>query len=85
MFTIRKADYAQAREEFAIGAIATVEELRGRVAGDEQQQQQFFQTMLSPYHQMIKLSIKKRNLPRLLATPNALRAARCSIPLRPGA
>jgi CHAT domain-containing protein/Tfp pilus assembly protein PilF len=46
--------YALAEKAFA-DAIALVEELRGRVAGDEQQQQQYFQTKLSPYLQMISL------------------------------
>jgi CHAT domain-containing protein len=51
-----RGNYSLAREELT-KAIAAVEELRGLVAGDQQQQQQFFQTMLSPYRQMIRLSV----------------------------
>jgi CHAT domain-containing protein/uncharacterized protein HemY len=54
-----QGNYALAREELT-KAIAAVEELRGRVAGDEQQQQQFFQTSLSPYHQMIRMSVDEK-------------------------
>jgi tetratricopeptide (TPR) repeat protein len=60
LFHYMQGDYSQAREEFA-RAIAAVEELRGRVAGDEQQQQQFFQTRLSPYHLMIRLLVDEKN------------------------
>ncbi|MGA9767573.1 MAG: tetratricopeptide repeat protein [Blastocatellia bacterium] len=55
-----QGNYTQAREELT-NAIAAVEELRSQVAGDEQQQQQFFQTKLSPYHQMIRLLIDEKN------------------------
>lgn len=53
-----QGDYIRARENFA-AAIAAVEQLRERVAGAEPQHEQFFQTKLSPYHQMIKLSLKE--------------------------
>src|SRR5262249_37062916 len=36
-----------------------VEELRGHVAGDEQQRQQFFANKLSPYHQMIDVLVEE--------------------------
>lgn len=51
-----QGDHTQARQNFA-DAIAAVEELRVRVAGDEQQQQQFFSNKITPYHQMIALLI----------------------------
>lgn len=54
-----QGNHTQARQNFA-DAIAAVEELRGRVAGDEQQQQQFFANKLSPYHQMIELLIDEK-------------------------
>lgn len=55
-----RGNRAQARQHFA-NAITAVEELRVRVAGDEQQQQQFFANKLSPYHQMIELLIDEKN------------------------
>lgn len=54
-----QGNHSLARAEFT-NAIAAVEELRGRVAGDEQQQQQFFQTMLSLYRQMVRLSVDEQ-------------------------
>ncbi|MFP5262417.1 MAG: CHAT domain-containing protein [Blastocatellia bacterium] len=54
-----QGNYSLAREEFT-KALAAVEELRGRVAGDEQQQQQFFQRRLSPYHRMVTLSVDEK-------------------------
>jgi CHAT domain-containing protein/Tfp pilus assembly protein PilF len=55
-----QGDYTQARQELA-NAIVAVEELRGRVVGNEQQQQQFFQLKLSPYRQMIGLLMDEKN------------------------
>jgi tetratricopeptide (TPR) repeat protein len=54
-----QGNYTLAREELT-KAIAAVEELRGRVAGDEQHLQQFFQTRLSPYRQMIRLLVDEK-------------------------
>lgn len=46
----------RARQAFC-EAIAAIEELRAGVVGDERQRQQFFENKLSPFHQMVRLSI----------------------------
>jgi CHAT domain-containing protein/tetratricopeptide (TPR) repeat protein len=51
----------QAKKAFA-DAIAAIEETRNQIAGDEQQQQQFFAEKLSPYYGMVGLLIGQHNL-----------------------
>src|SRR6185295_1333934 len=46
----------QARQAFE-EAIAAIETIRGQLAGNEQQQEQFFENKLSPYHGMVELLI----------------------------
>jgi CHAT domain-containing protein/tetratricopeptide (TPR) repeat protein len=48
-------------------AIATIEDLRTQVAGTEQQQQQFFESKISPYYEMIDLLIGQSNWQEALA------------------
>jgi CHAT domain-containing protein/Tfp pilus assembly protein PilF len=48
-----------AQQAFA-EAIAAIEDLRNRVAGNEQQQQQFFESKISPYYEMVDLLISQK-------------------------
>jgi CHAT domain-containing protein/Tfp pilus assembly protein PilF len=50
----------RAREEF-LEAIATIEKLRGQVAGGEQERQLFFENKIAPYQGMIDLSLVQNN------------------------
>ncbi|HEU4389066.1 MAG TPA: CHAT domain-containing protein, partial [Blastocatellia bacterium] len=56
----------QARQAF-VEAIATVEDLRTRVPGGEQQFEQFFENKITPYYQMSELLIDQGNLAEALA------------------
>lgn len=49
-----------AREDF-LEAIATIEKLRSRVAGGEQEQQRFFENKIAPYQAMVQLSLAQHN------------------------
>ena len=48
-------------------AIATIETVRGQVAGDEREQQRFFEGKVAPYHEMVKLLIADNKLSDALA------------------
>ncbi len=48
-------------------AIATIEDLRGQVAGGEEQEQVFFQDKLAPYHGMVELLVARNQLPQALS------------------
>lgn len=50
----------QARQDF-LEAIVTIEQLRGQVAGGEQERQLFFENKLAPYQAMIDLSLSQNN------------------------
>lgn len=56
----------RARQAF-LDAIATVEKLRGQVAGTEQDQQRYFEDKLSPYYAMVELSVSEKNYAEALA------------------
>lgn len=49
-----------AREDF-LESIATIEKLRGRVAGGAQEQQRFFENKIAPYQAMVQLSLAQNN------------------------
>ena len=51
---------ASARQDF-LDAIATIEKLRGQVAGGEQDQQRFFENKIAPYQAMIQLSLAQHD------------------------
>jgi CHAT domain-containing protein/Tfp pilus assembly protein PilF len=50
----------RARQDF-LDAIATIEKLRGQVAGDEREQQRFFENKIAPYQAMVQLSLSQHN------------------------
>jgi CHAT domain-containing protein/tetratricopeptide (TPR) repeat protein len=54
-----------ARQSFT-EAIAAIEDWRNQVAGAQQQQQQFFETKLSPYYEMIDLLVAQNNFQQAL-------------------
>jgi CHAT domain-containing protein len=56
----------QARQAFA-DAINTIEKMRGQVAGGEQQQQQFFESRVSPYNRMVDLLVEQNSAAEALA------------------
>jgi CHAT domain-containing protein/ketosteroid isomerase-like protein len=49
-----------ARQDF-LEAIATIEKLRGQVAGGEQEQQRFFENKITPYQAMVQLSLAQHD------------------------
>lgn len=49
-----------ARQDF-LEAIATIEKLRGQVAGGEQEQQRFFENKIAPYQAMVQLSLAQHD------------------------
>ena len=49
-----------ARQDF-LESIATIEKLRGQVAGGEQDQQRFFEGKIAPYQAMVDLSLARNN------------------------
>ena len=50
----------RARQDF-LEAITTIEKLRGQVAGDEREQQRFFENKIAPYQAMVQLSLAQRD------------------------
>jgi len=66
-FTLRgqsfraQAQYELARESF-MQAIETIERMRAQVAGSEKEQQLFFEDKMSPYHNLVSLSVEQNNL-----------------------
>ncbi|HET7287549.1 MAG TPA: tetratricopeptide repeat protein, partial [Pyrinomonadaceae bacterium] len=50
----------RARQDF-LDSIATIEKLRGQVAGDEREQQRFFENKIAPYQAMVQLSLAQRD------------------------
>jgi CHAT domain-containing protein len=50
----------RARQDF-LDAIATIEKLRGQVAGGEREQQRFFENKITPYQAMVQLSLAQRD------------------------
>lgn len=50
-----------ARQDF-LESIATIEKLRGWVAGGEQDRQRFFENKIAPYQALVGLSLAQRNL-----------------------
>ncbi|HKV33635.1 MAG TPA: CHAT domain-containing protein [Pyrinomonadaceae bacterium] len=56
----------QARQDF-LESIATVEKLREQVAGDEKEQQRFFEDKTAPYHAMVQLSLAQQNTTEALS------------------
>jgi CHAT domain-containing protein/tetratricopeptide (TPR) repeat protein len=49
----------QAAVEAATQAIASVEQMRGQVAGAEREQQLFFENRISPYHEMVSILVQQ--------------------------
>lgn len=49
-----------ARQDF-LESIATIEKLRGRVAGGEQERQRFFENKIAPYQALVQLALAQRN------------------------
>jgi CHAT domain-containing protein/lipopolysaccharide biosynthesis regulator YciM/ketosteroid isomerase-like protein len=49
-----------ARQDF-LESIATIEKLRGQVAGGEQDQQRYFEDKIAPYQAMVELSLVQNN------------------------
>lgn len=74
---------AKARQVFS-DAISAVEELRARVAGSEQQQQQFFETQLPAYHQMVMLLMNEQNSADALSYAERVKARALLDTLRGG-
>jgi CHAT domain-containing protein len=56
----------QARRDF-LESIATIEKLRGQVAGGEQEQQRFFENKTAPYQAMVQLSLAQRDATQALS------------------
>ncbi|HEX2271613.1 MAG TPA: CHAT domain-containing protein, partial [Pyrinomonadaceae bacterium] len=54
-----------ARHDF-LESIATIEKLRNRVAGGEQDQQCFFENKIAPYQALVQLSLAQRNFKEAL-------------------
>ncbi len=50
----------RARQDF-LDSIATIEKLRGQVAGDEREQQRFFENKIAPYQAMVQLSLSQHD------------------------
>src|SRR4029078_356729 len=50
---------SQARQSFE-GAIATIETLRTRIAGGEQDQERFFESRVAPYQALVELLVSQR-------------------------
>lgn len=55
-----------ARKDF-LESIATIEKLRGRVAGGEQERQRFFENKIAPYQAMVQLALAQRNFNEALS------------------
>jgi CHAT domain-containing protein len=55
--SLRQPDLAQ---KSLVAAITTIEQLRSRVSGGEQEHQRFFQNRLGPYHALVSLLIGQR-------------------------
>lgn len=55
-----------ARHDF-LESVATIEKLRGRVAGGEQDRQRFFENKIAPYQALVHLSLAQRNLNEALS------------------
>ena len=47
--------------QYFLESIATIEKLRGQVAGGEQDQQRFFENKIDPYHSMVQLSLVQQD------------------------
>src|SRR5262249_46093937 len=52
-------DVPKARTE-ALEAIATLESLRGQVAGADQDRERYFESRVSPYQQMVSIALRDR-------------------------
>src|ERR1051325_3384020 len=57
---------AKARQAFE-EAIATAEAMRGQVAGNEQDEQRFFEGIVSPYYRMVELLAAQQQAAEALA------------------
>jgi len=55
-----------ARQDF-LESIATIEKLRGQVAGGEQEQQRFFENKIAPYQDMVHLSLAQHDTTQALS------------------
>jgi CHAT domain-containing protein/Tfp pilus assembly protein PilF/ketosteroid isomerase-like protein len=55
-----------ARQDF-LESIATIEKLRGQVAGGEQEQQRFFENKIAPYQAMVHLSLAQHDTTQALS------------------
>jgi CHAT domain-containing protein/Tfp pilus assembly protein PilF/ketosteroid isomerase-like protein len=55
-----------ARQDF-LESIATIEKLRGQVAGGEQEQQRFFENKIAPYQAMVHLSLAQHDTMQALS------------------
>jgi len=56
----------RARQDF-LESIATIEKLRGQVAGGEQEQQRFFENKIAPYQAMVQLSLAEHDTTQALS------------------
>lgn len=55
----------RARQDF-LESIATIEKLRGQVAGGEREQQRFFENKIAPYQAMVQLSLAQHDTAQAL-------------------
>ena len=63
---IRLARPTEARKSFE-EALVTIESLRVRLAGGEQETQRYFETKISPYHELVELLVDQRRFAEALA------------------
>jgi CHAT domain-containing protein len=73
----------QARQAFQ-EAIDTIETVRGQLAGNEQQQEQFFENKLAPYQSMVELLITQNKIGEALAYAERAKARMLLDVLRSG-
>jgi CHAT domain-containing protein/tetratricopeptide (TPR) repeat protein len=78
---LNRLDDARRAFEEAIGVIETI---RGQLGGNEQQQEQFFENKLSPYHGMIELLIAQNKMDEALAFAERAKARMLLDVLRSG-
>lgn len=69
----RLAHQTQARRSFE-EAISTIEALRGRLAGGEQEARRYFEARLSPYHELVGLLIDQKQVGEALACAEQAKA-----------
>jgi CHAT domain-containing protein/Tfp pilus assembly protein PilF len=62
---LSQKEFKKAEQSFNL-AIETIEKLRDQIAGDEQEQQRFFENKVGPYHGMVQLMVLQQKLPEAL-------------------